>query len=386
MGCFSGSSSKQVSESKTPRQKQELDKAFDVYGPTLGQPPEIYPESRVAPFSDLQQKSLTGADRFVDYFSTPEKVGTPLFEETGQATKGLLTGETGGKPFEREQVEDYFKGAIYEPTMKTFREDVIPGIEESHAGPGFFGSARSHELSEAHKDVADWLGTQRTGLEWDVLQSNQALAEGKASRSLATLGPAMAYGQVPAQEIQNNLKIAAQKIGGLNQLFGFGQAEQTQEQAQLLDYIMRYAEENHITDPENLQILLELLGMNFSSGSRTSTGPGLGYSMLASAGGAAGGEFGAELGGAAWSALIASDARVKENIKPFDGALEKIRKLKPFVYNYIGQKENRIGLIAQDVEKVLPEAVVEIDGVKHVDLYAMQALIVGAMNELLGDK
>lgn len=294
MACFTGSSSKSTTESKTPRQKEELDKAFDVYGPTIGQPPEIYPESRVAPFSDLQQKSLTGAGRFTDYFSEPETVGTPLFEETGQAAKGLLAGETGAKPFEREQVEDYFTEAIYDPTMKTFREDTIPGISEAHAGPGFFGSARSHELSKAHKDVGDWLGTQRAGLEWDVLQSNQALAEGKAGRTLATLSPAMAYGQVPAQEIRNNLEIAASKVSGLSQLFGFGQAEQTQAQAELTDEIMRFAEENQITDPENLEILLTLLGMNFSRGVSKSEGPGLGYIGAASAMSKIGGNIGSE--------------------------------------------------------------------------------------------
>jgi len=287
-----------------------------------------------------------------------------------------LAGQTGAKPLGRQDVEDYFTGAIYDPTMKTFREDVVPGIEESHAGPGFFGSARSHELSEAHKDVADWLGTQRAGLEWDVLQSNQALAEGRAERSLATLAPAMAYGQVPAQEIRNNLEIAAKQLGGLGQLFGFGQAEQTQAQAELQDDIIRFAEENQKTDPENLAILLSLLELNISASEAKGMGPGLGYSMLA---GGQGGEVINAIGGL----FKKSDARVKENIKPFDGALEKIRKLKPFVYNYIGQEEKRVGLIAQDVEKVLPEAVVEIEGIKHVDLYAIQTLIIGAINELL---
>jgi len=288
VSCFGGSESKSVSESKTPRQKKELDRAFDVYGPTIGQPPEIYPESRVAPMSDLQQKSLTGAGRFVDYFSEPQTVGTPLFEETGQAAKGLLSGETGGKPLGRQDVEDYFKGAVYDPTMKGLREDVIPGISEAHAGPGFFGSARSQEISKAHKDTADWLGTQRTGLEWDVLQSNQALAEGKAGRSLATLSPAMAYGQVPAQEIRNNLEIAASKVSGLSQLFGFGQAEQTQAQAELTDEIMKFAEANQLTDPENLEILLTLLGMNFSRSVTKQEGAGLGYSAVSAFAGGAG--------------------------------------------------------------------------------------------------
>lgn len=296
MGCFSGSSSKQTSDSKTASQRKGIDKALDVYMPELGQGTDIFPGSRVTPFTDLQQKSLTGASNFVDYFSEPESVGTPLFAETGAATKGLLSGETGAKPIGGQDVEDYFGKAIYDPTMKNLRKDVIPGIQEAHAGPGFFGSARSHEISDAYKDTADYLSTSRAGLEWDVLQSNRALAEGKADRSLATLSPAMAYGQIPAEEIRNNIEIAASKVSGLSQLFGFGQKEQTQAQMELQDEIMRFAEENQLTDPENLEILLALLNMNFSASRSTQSGPGLGYSMASAAAGGAGQGIGFNIG------------------------------------------------------------------------------------------
>ncbi|GAG39716.1 unnamed protein product, partial [marine sediment metagenome] len=140
-----------------------------------------------------------------------------------------------------------------------------------------FGSARSQELSKAHQDVGEHLSTQRAGLEWDVLGRNQSIEEAKAGRTLGTLPTAMAYGQVPAQEVKNNLEIAARKLGGLGTIFGFGQKEQTQAQMELQDEIIRFAQENQITDPENLEILLALLGMNFSSYSRETYGPGLGY-------------------------------------------------------------------------------------------------------------
>jgi len=382
MGCFDSASSESQSESKTAGQKKTLQEMLDLYGPTLGQGADIFPGSRVTPFSTLQEGAVSGAGNFTDFFSEPQQAGTPLAKETGAATKGLLAGETGAKPIGAQGVEDYFKGAIYDPTMKTLREDTIPGIAESFAGPGFFGSARSQEESKAFKDVGANLSTQRAGLEWDVLSRNQQIDESKAGRTLATLPSAMAFGQVPAQEIKNNLEIAASQLGGLGQVFGFGKAEQTQAQTELQDEIMRFAEENQITDPENLSILLTLLGMNFSRSSSSGSGAGLGYSALGSAAQGAGQGAGA----AAMSAFIASDVRVKENIKTFDNALEIVRKLKPMTYNYIGQKRKRMGLIAQDIEKVLPEAVIEIDGIKHVDLYAMQTLIISALNELLGDK
>jgi len=62
-------------------------------------------------------------------------------------------------------------------------------------------------------------------------------------------------------------------------------------------------------------------------------------------------------------ALQASDIRVKENISQV-GSLDN--GLPVYLFNYKGNKTPQIGLMAQDVEKVNNEAVVEIDGIKHV--------------------
>lgn len=272
MGSAGQSHGKSESQSaaKTAAQEKWLGEALKLYGPELGQGADLWQGARVAPFSTLQQEAITGAGSFADYFAEPQQVGTPLFEETGTAVKGLLSGETGAKPLESQDVEDYFRGTIYEPTMGTLRRDVIPGIAESFAGPGFFGSARSQAESEAYKETGERLGEQWSQLNWDVMRQNQALEEAKAGRTQTAVPQAMAYGQVPFQEIKNNLEIAAGQIGGLKDLFGIGQAEQTQVQAELEDEIMRFAEENALTDPENLSILLTLLGMNFSRSSAVS--------------------------------------------------------------------------------------------------------------------
>lgn len=54
----------------------------------------------------------------------------------------------------------------------------------------------------------------------------------------------------------------------------------------------------------------------------------------------------------------ASDIRLKENLKPIEGALSKVDLLNGYTFNYKNRKDEFIpGLIAQDVQKVLPEAV-----------------------------
>lgn len=62
--------------------------------------------------------------------------------------------------------------------------------------------------------------------------------------------------------------------------------------------------------------------------------------------------------------LMGSDIRIKDNIKRIGTA---DNGLPLYLFTYKGSDKFNIGFMAQDVEKVCPEAVIEIDGVKHVD-------------------
>jgi hypothetical protein len=78
-----------------------------------------------------------------------------------------------------------------------------------------------------------------------------------------------------------------------------------------------------------------------------------------------------------------SDIRVKENIKTIDNALEKVNKLRGVEFNKIGSEEKSIGVIAQEIEKVLPEVVKEDDkGMKSV----AYGNIVGVLIEAIKDQ
>jgi hypothetical protein len=60
----------------------------------------------------------------------------------------------------------------------------------------------------------------------------------------------------------------------------------------------------------------------------------------------------------AYSTTI-SDERLKENIQPIEDALSKVRQLNGVTFTYKADGKESAGLIAQDVEKVLPSAVSE---------------------------
>lgn len=84
-------------------------------------------------------------------------------------------------------------------------------------------------------------------------------------------------------------------------------------------------------------------------------------SMGTSGGGTLGGNLMSGLGSAALG--IFSDARLKENIEPvgelYDGT-------NIYRYNYKGDRIPRIGVMAQEVERTRPDAVVDIAGYKAV--------------------
>lgn len=80
---------------------------------------------------------------------------------------------------------------------------------------------------------------------------------------------------------------------------------------------------------------------------------------------------------------ITSDRRLKSDLKKIDSALEKVAQLAAYSYMKQGVDKRQVGVIAQDVEKVLPEAVGENDeGYKTVDYSAVTALLVNAIKEL----
>ena len=62
--------------------------------------------------------------------------------------------------------------------------------------------------------------------------------------------------------------------------------------------------------------------------------------------------------------FVGSDIRIKENIEP-EGATWK--GLQIYAFNYIGDSTPRRGVMAQEVEKVRPDAVTTVDGIKHVN-------------------
>ncbi|MEK6888048.1 MAG: tail fiber domain-containing protein [Candidatus Aenigmatarchaeota archaeon] len=93
---------------------------------------------------------------------------------------------------------------------------------------------------------------------------------------------------------------------------------------------------------------------------------------------------------------VTSDLRLKQNITIIPNALEKIEQLRGiyFYWNssinateHLGRGERQIGLVAQEVQQVLPELIYEdMDGYKMIDYQKVSAVLTEAVKELKEEK
>ena len=103
------------------------------------------------------------------------------------------------------------------------------------------------------------------------------------------------------------------------------------------------------------------------------------------------GVYGMFVNGSIWAngTTYASDARFKQNITPITSPLQKLLKINGVEYEMktdLFQKNNfmpgrQMGLLAQNVEQVVPEAVNEKDGYKGVDYARLVPLLIEAVKE-----
>lgn len=95
------------------------------------------------------------------------------------------------------------------------------------------------------------------------------------------------------------------------------------------------------------------------------------------------------------TAYAASDERLKENVQPIDLALEKIDKIRGVYFDWTDEyiekrggednfiKKHDVGVIAQEIEKILPEiTVTKDDGYKAVQYEKIIPLLIQSIKEL----
>ena len=139
---------------------------------------------------------------------------------------------------------------------------------------------------------------------------------------------------------------------------GIGEQQRAMQQEALNRDMARYQYES--TAPQAaLQNYMAMVSGDYGAATRQTTpGPG----MMGTLGSIA------SIIGPGGLNLFTSDIRIKENIVP-DGTTYNGHNV--YHFNYINDDVRRRGVMAQEVEQTRPDAVVEIDGIKHVNYGAL---------------
>jgi hypothetical protein len=100
----------------------------------------------------------------------------------------------------------------------------------------------------------------------------------------------------------------------------------------------------------------------------------------------------AQLAGATFSGTVtapnfvsSSDRRLKTDITPITDALGKVQSLTGVTYRMAGSDVRQMGLIAQEVQTVAPEAVVEAEGLLRLAYGNLIGLLVEAIKDLAAE-
>lgn len=131
-----------------------------------------------------------------------------------------------------------------------------------------------------------------------------------------------------------------------------------------------------------------LAGMGSGAAGVAATAAATGGGMGGGGGGGGvgvGNGSGASSAGGSSAGSAYSDMRMKEDIKPIGNAISKVRKLDGVTFDMDGKRGT--GLVAQQVEDVLPEVVHrDVNGMRMVDYGNIVGLLVEAIKEMDGKK
>lgn len=359
--AFSGQSGllKELAEAAQPKGLEAIGLAGQPFGQLL------------ASLSQFQQRGL---GQIGDVLGRGMVTESPLFKKGQEAISGALEGF------------DPFKDLRFQALQTNLGRELKRAKDRiaarTSAKDQFFGGGRLDQEREVEEFGFGQMASLAGQLEGQSRQLQ--LQAAPLARQFATLA-----GEEPRSRL-------------MDQLFGLGAAPRQFEQEQIS------AEQQ-----EQQRILQELSNIGLKTGLQTtmfqpdffvpSFGPSP-FSQLAGGLGGIEGLFGgSSFGGEGGSSFLGglsptgssggdiqaimqlaamfSDATLKREMKTIPDALDKINQLDGKTFRYIGGLTSG-GVVAQEIERVLPEAVGVRNGFKTVDYTAILGLLINAVQEL----
>jgi hypothetical protein len=279
---------------------------------------------------------------------------------------GSLFGGTKTTPGSQQQSSQGGFNALPEDIQKYYRDLIAPvtGIvdnAEDYFKPMSFGTEELQARQLLNPDniqssIQKYLNPFQSRVEQDInrqFEAPQSMLTQRASEAGAFGGSKYRSGQTDLERARLDALAGAsgeqynnaydQLQQGISSLLGFGGMERD------LDLQQRQALPSAIGFGSD--ILSRLLNANQSQGSQQGASTKTNEGLVSQA------------GKIASLASLFSDIRIKENVV----RVGEENGYAIYEFNYIGDDARYSGVMAQDVEKVLPEAVTEINGIKAVN-------------------
>ena len=289
----------------------------------------------------------------------------------------------------------YLQGAVNaatRPLVDSYNRNVMPALDSQFSAAGRYGSsahtgaqgeatdALLRNVGDVSSNMAFGNYSAERGFQQQAADAAAANYNAAANRQLQGAGQAFQNWNAERDRQNQGMffapQLAQQDYFDINQLGASGSTMDAYNQALRDADIERYNYGQNADWLRTQDYLTTLMGAPWGSTSTTSTprpsafssalgsglqGANMG-SMLGPWGALAGGVLGAGAG-----LLNRSDARVKTDIARV-GTLDN--GLPVYRFRFKDGGPYQIGVMAQDVERVKPSAVVEIGGIKHVDYVA----------------
>ncbi len=328
----SGSPSKVESRSTLqPSQQQLIDTMAGFVEPMIGTGATPFPGETFAGQPEEFFESISGFLDFQDFGDIQDlitNVATPSFVHDPAA------------------VASRFQTGFADPLMDMFNRKILPNIKESFAGDLFStrtGDVLAEKSSEFVGDVispvlfAAQTASERMGFE---------AAETAKGRSMTAQG-------IPFQLLQQEIAATT--------------AIQSEAQRALTDAYNRFLRLAPEQDPW-IQLGTQIAGLQSVENVGIQGSQGTDYAAL-----------GVTLG----AAMLMSDQKLKDIHYSVITGLPQIEQLTVYKYNLKETPgETEIGIMAQDLQDTVPEAVKEVGGVLHIKPMAVIGLLINAVKDL----
>ena len=311
-------------EEQKPYLEAGFQKAGTLYDKYRGKGPSYYGGPTLAGFSPLEQD----AQRAVAGYA----MGPRAAMQQAGAERAMIGGLGGQVDYDQ-----------FSPMANVYGQQYLSEIQKNMPA-----------VRQAMVEAGHYGGSSRG----DIVQGQIASAAGKnLAQNLAKLyGGAYTGAQerVPQfmQQYPSIMSAPLQMAGAVGEV-GAQQRAMTQEQ---INRDMARDQYQKNAEQQALGNYMNMVSGNYG-GTQTQTAPSDPFGTLM------------QLGNLAVSAgWLGSDIRIKENIVS-EGTTYKGHNV--YHFNYIGDDVRRRGVMAQEVEQTRPDAVREVDGIKHVNYGAL---------------